>query len=144
VIVQQVMSSEVRTLRPESSVRLAMKVIVLEDIRHLPIVEGGRLVGIVSARDLRAALAGILEHRECPDEVERRWSQPISNLMRTEVLAVHPEAELVEAIDLMIAHRIGALPVVEAGTFRLVGILSYVDILNELRNLLSVGSLQGA
>lgn len=144
MIVQQVMSSEVRTLRPESSVRLAMKVIVLEDIRHLPIVEGGRLVGIVSARDLRAALAGILEHRECPDEVERRWSQPISNLMRTEVLAVHPEAELVEAIDLMIAHRIGALPVVEAGTFRLVGILSYVDILNELRNLLSVGSLQGA
>jgi CBS domain-containing protein len=130
------MSSELRTLKRESSVRLAMKLLVLDDIRHLPVVEDGRLVGIVSERDLRPLLAGVLEKVERPDDVERRLSQPISKVMTTDVLAVHPEAKLVDAVELMVANRVGALPVVESDTGRLVGILSYVDVLKVVRTLL--------
>ena len=136
MIVKQVMSSELRTLKPESSVRLAMKLLVLEDIRHLPVVEEGRLVGIVSERDLRPLLAGVLEKTERPDDVERRLSQPISNVMTTDVLAVHPETQLADAVEMMVAQRIGALPVVESDTGRLVGIMSYVDVLNVVQKLL--------
>ena len=136
MIVKQVMSSELRTLKRESSVRLAMKLLVLEDIRHLPVVEEGRLVGIVSERDLRPLLAGVLEKTERPDDVERRLSQPISNVMTTDVLAVHPETQLADAVEMMVAQRIGALPVVESDTGRLVGIMSYVDVLNVVQKLL--------
>ena len=136
MIVKQIMSSELRTLKRESSVRLAMKLLVLEDIRHLPVVEDERLVGIVSERDLRPMLAGVLEKSERPDDVERRLSQPIANVMTTDVLAVHPETRLVDAVEMMIANRVGALPVVEVDTDRLVGIVSYVDVLKVVQNLL--------
>lgn len=136
MIVKQVMNTELRTLKRESSVRLAMKLLVLEDIRHLPVVEDGRLSGIVSERDLRPMLAGVLEKSERPDDVERRLSQPISNVMTTDVVAVHPETELVDAVEMMVANRVGALPVVEVGTGRLVGILSYVDVLKVVQKLL--------
>jgi CBS domain-containing protein len=130
------MSSELRTLKRESSVRLAMKLLVLEDVRHLPVVEDGRLVGIVSERDLRPMLAGVLEKAERPDDVERRLSQPISNVMTTDVLAVRPETKLVDAVEMMVTNRVGALPVVEEDTAKLVGILSYVDVLKVVQKLL--------
>lgn len=136
MIVQQVMSSELRTIKKESSVRLAMKLLVLEDIRHLPVVEDGRLVGIVSERDLRPLLAGVLEKIERPDDVERRLSQPISKVMTTDVLAVHPETRLVDAVEMMVENRVGALPVIEGNTSKLVGILSYVDVLRVVQTLL--------
>jgi acetoin utilization protein AcuB len=49
---------------------------------------------------------------------------------------VDPETEVSEAIDLMIEHRIGALPVVEPDSTKLVGIVSYVDVLRAARDLL--------
>lgn len=136
MIVKQVMSSDLRTLKRESSVRLAMKLLVLEDIRHLPVVEDGRVVGIVSERDLRPLLAGVLEKVERPDDVERRLSQPISKVMTTDVLAVQPETQLADAVEMMVSNRVGALPVVERDTGRLVGILSYVDVLKVVQKLL--------
>jgi acetoin utilization protein AcuB len=140
VIVKQVMSSELRTLKRESSVRLAMKLLVLGDIRHLPVLDDGRLVGIVSERDLQPLFAGVLEKVERPDDVERRLSQPISNVMTTHVLAVNPETELVDAVEIMVANRIGALPVVETETAKVVGIVSYVDVLKAVRSLLAAKS----
>ncbi len=136
MIVRQVMSPEVRAIKRENSVRLAMRLLVLDDIRHLPVVEDERLVGIVSERDLRPLLVGVLEKGENPDEVERRLSQPISNVMTTEVFAVHPETKLVDAVETMVTNRVGALPVVEVDTDKLVGILSYVDVLKLVQNLL--------
>jgi CBS domain-containing protein len=50
---------------------------------------------------------------------------------------VNPGDDLVEAIDLMIEHQIGAVPVVESGSTELVGIVSYVDALRAARELLA-------
>jgi CBS domain-containing protein len=137
VFVNQVMTSELRTLRRGSSVRLALQMLVVGDVRHLPVVEDGRVVGIVSERDLRPMLPGVFEKVERADDVERRLSQPISNVMRTDVLVVNPETDLADAVDMMVENRIGAVPVVERETSELVGMLSYVDVLKVARALLA-------
>ena len=53
--------------------------------------------------------------------------------MRNHLLCVTPEAELPEVIDVMVEWKVGAVPVVEQGSERLVGIVSYVDVLRAAR-----------
>lgn len=97
------------------------------DVRHLPIVSDGELVGIISDRDLREVTSRLVAEGET--EINRVLDRPISDLMSADVLSVDPETELEEVVDLMIEHRVGALPVVSPGTDELVGIVSYVDVL---------------
>jgi acetoin utilization protein AcuB len=107
------------------------------DVRHLPITEDGALVGIVSDRDLKEVLPSDLEILERPSEAARVFARRISELMSTDVVAVSPGDDLVEAIDLMIEHRIGAVPVVDHETNEVLGIVSYVDALKAARELLA-------
>lgn len=101
------------------------------DVRHLPIVDHGQLVGIVSDRDLREVTSRLL--REGVTSTGPSLSTPIGAVMSSDVLSVDPETDLAEACDLMIEHRVGALPVVVTGTDELVGIVSYVDLLRAAR-----------
>lgn len=102
------------------------------DVRHLPIVNDGELVGIISDRDLRDVTSRLVAEGET--EINRVLDRPISDLMSADVLSVDPETELEEVVDLMIEHRVGALPVVSPGTDELVGIVSYVDVLRAARD----------
>jgi acetoin utilization protein AcuB len=101
------------------------------DVRHLPVVENGMLVGIVSDRDLRRSLDVIpgpaRGGRANPLE------RPISELMSGNVISVNTETELVEVIDLRLDHKVGAIPVVEDNGLKLVGIISYIDVLRAAR-----------
>ena len=56
--------------------------------------------------------------------------------MSTAVISVGPETEVGEIIGLLLEHKIGALPVVEPGTREVLGIISYVDVLRALQDLL--------
>jgi CBS domain-containing protein len=57
--------------------------------------------------------------------------------MSSEVIAVGPEADIGEVIDLLIEHRIGAVPVVQEETREVLGIISYVDVLRALSGVLN-------
>jgi CBS domain-containing protein len=63
-----------------------------------------------------------------------RAQPPISSILRRDLIMANPESELTNVIDLMIEHRVGALPVVAPGSLELVGIISYVDVLRVSRN----------
>jgi CBS domain-containing protein len=133
MIVGEVMSPNPLAAAVTISVRQALHMLAEADIRHLPIVEGDMLVGIVSDRDLRAIIPSTLESFEQPDDIRAILSKPIASVMTTDILSLHPESELAEAVDLMMEHKIGALPVVEPDSLKLVGILSYVDVLRAAR-----------
>ncbi len=114
---------------PQTPVSEAMA--LLEDVhaRHLPVVEAGSLVGMLSDRDLREYRLPLAEELWQPKQARRLLATPVSDLMATEVLSVDSESDVDEAARLMLENAVGALPVVEPGTESLVGIISYVDVL---------------
>lgn len=136
MLVQEVMSSEPYAADVTSTIGQVMRMLTEADIRHLPIVEDGALVGIISDRDLREIIPSVLDRFERPDEAKRALSRPVDDVMSSDVLSVYPESDLTEAIDLMIEWKIGAVPVVEPDSLKLVGIISYVDALRAARDLL--------
>ncbi len=137
MIVQEVMTRGPYVASVRDSIRKVLETLAEADVRHLPVVEDGSLVGIVSDRDLREVVPSALDVVERPLESARMLARPVSELMSSDVISVTPADDLVEAIDLMIEHRIGAVPVVENGSAELVGIVSYVDALRAARDALA-------
>lgn len=125
MIAQELMTEDPMTLTVSATVRQAMNVLQTLDIRHLPIVgEDNELVGMLSDRDMRAVRADFLDVR-------------VSEIMSADVMSVGPTTDATEIIDMMIDTKVGALPVVDQTSGDLMGIISYVDILRRVRNVLA-------
>ena len=132
--VRDLMRPEVATLYADDTLDLADGIMRLGRIRHLPVVSGDRVVGVVSQRDLfRAAVSSLLQ---LGGEAERKWLAgiPVKAVMTPNVFTVAPSEPLHVAVRTMIDKRIGCLPVVEDG--KLVGLLSESDCLVHLAELL--------
>jgi len=128
MLVDKRMKRDPVTVSPEDSFRQAMTLIRQKGIRHLPVVEGAQLVGIVTDRDIRQTSpspATSLEIHELHYLLEK---VKIREIMTKKVYTVTPETPIEEAARLMLQHKIGGLPVVEAG--RVVGIITETDILS--------------
>jgi len=134
MVVEDVMTEDPITVGPTSPIGDVIALLFERDVRHLPVVDGDQLVGIVSDRDLRGFLAPALMSLERANEVQKRLSAPISSVMNADVVSVIPETDLGEVIDMMLDQKVGAVPVVRPGTQELVGIVSYVDILKAARD----------
>jgi acetoin utilization protein AcuB len=130
------MRRELVTLEVEDHLDLAQDIMRLGRIRHLPVVSGSRVVGILSQRDLfRAAVSSLLQ---LSGASEREWlaAIPVKSVMTASVVTVAPSAPLQSAVRLMVDRQLGCLPVVEDG--KLVGLLSESDCLVRLAQLLDV------
>ncbi len=128
MLVEKRMKRDPVTISPEDSFRHGMTLIRQKGIRHLPVVEGSRLVGIVTDRDIRQASpspATSLEIHELHYLLEK---VKIREIMTKKVYTVTPTTPIEEAARLMLQHRIGGLPVLEGE--RLVGIITETDILS--------------
>lgn len=125
--VEKCMQRRPVTVSPQDTLRGAWQIIRERRVRHLPVVERGRLVGIVTDRDLRQALpsrAVGLEIHEAPHLAEkvRIWE-----VMARAVVTISREAPIEEAARLLLKYRIGGLPVLKGET--LVGIITKTDLL---------------
>lgn len=128
------------TVTPEDSFRHAMTLIRQKGFRHLPVVEGGRLVGIVTDRDLRQASpspATSLEIHELHYLLEK---VKVREIMTAKVYTVAPETPIEEAAHVMLQHKIGGLPVLRAGS--LVGIITETDILRAFVEVMGIQTEQ--
>jgi len=125
--VKEIMVKEVATLDVNDELSLANDIMRLGRIRHLPVVDGPRLVGIVSERDLfRSSLAQALGYAT-KDTRDLMKTLRIKDVMVTTVITIPPDTELCEATKMMMEEKIGCLPVVEDN--RLVGLITETDIL---------------
>ncbi|MCA9588058.1 MAG: IMP dehydrogenase [Myxococcales bacterium] len=105
------------TVKPSQSLREALGLMREHDVSGLPVIEGERPVGILTARDIR---------------FEQNLDQPVSALMTRELVTVAPGVPHAEARQLLHKHRIEKLLVVEGG--KLVGLITIKDILQADRN----------
>jgi acetoin utilization protein AcuB len=94
----------------------------------------GRLIGIVTDRDLRQMIFDPMIHERLGDVVEALAGLTVRDIMTWAVITVRPESGIRQAARLMREQKVGALPVVEAG--RVVGMLTERDLLRALETLI--------
>lgn len=135
--VEEIMTRNPVSADVSSSIQDVADLLFAADVRHIPIInkENDELVAMVSDRDLRTYVLLREEHLLDPNYSKSRLRASIGSICETDVLSVEEGEEVSEVIDLMIENKIGAVPVVEPGSKRLVGIVSYVDILRAVRDL---------
>ncbi len=136
MLVQEIMTANPVTVEVTDTVQDVIDVLNDMDIRHVPVVDSGVLAGMISDRDLRDFTLPMMVRFSNPERAAERCATPISQVMHSDVLTVGSESELQEVIDLMIDHKIGAVPVCDEIEGRLVGIVSYIDVLRAVTELI--------
>ncbi len=114
-------SDEIWTISPDTSVYDALKFLGDKEIGALPVVEEGKLVGIISERDYARKV--ILKGRSS-------LGTPVREIMTAEVISVHPEQTMGQCMNLMTNKRVRHLPVLDGD--ELIGIISIGDVLKEI------------
>ena len=135
MLVRDRMSRRVTTVRPEARLSEAAQLMRARRIRHLPVVDrAGRLVGMVTDRDLRQALFAPAVHAEAEDVLEVLEGLSVGDIMTRGVVSIRAATSIRDAARLMYERKLGALPVVERE--RLVGLLTETDVLGAFQELL--------
>lgn len=128
------------TVHPDALARGAADMMRSRKLRHLPVVDrGGRLVGIVTDRDLRQVIFDPAIQARLGRATAALAALTVRDVMTWGVVTVRPETAIRDAAWLMREQRLGALPVVQAG--RLVGILSEIDVLRAFEDALGTAAL---
>ncbi|MBL0387185.1 CBS domain-containing protein [Tumebacillus sp. ITR2] len=124
MLVESIMTPDVLSVSPDATVQEALEITKKHRIRHLPVLLGGKLTGLISDRDLRDAA-------HAPETRVEQW-------MVRDVITCHPLDFVEDAAATIYRNRVGCLPVVSKG--QVVGIVSERDILNNLVEMMGVNS----
>jgi CBS domain-containing protein len=134
ILVHDVMEEKVVTISVGDRLSTVEDIMTLGGVRHMPVVRAGRLVGVVSERDLlRASLSSLDPRRQ-----ERRAfleAIDISQVMSSPPVIVDSDATVEEAARIMADNKIGCLPVMRGE--ELVGMLTETDLLRYFADLVS-------
>jgi acetoin utilization protein AcuB len=140
MFVSRSMTRKVITVEPDDGIFKAQELMAANRIRHLPVIQpDGRLIGIVTDRDIRSALPYKF-FKEFPSEEEKKnfSGLKIKNIMSKDPITISPTYTIQDALVMIQDARVGALPVVdENGILR--GIISVRDLLRAFINVLGVG-----
>ncbi len=125
--VREIMMGSPVTLRPDATLELAHNLISLGRIRHLPVLDGGRLVGLLSERDLIGGVSNRILRLTPRGRATLLKDELVRNVMKKRVVTVTPETPIKEAARLMAEKKIGCLPVLRDGS--LVGLVTATNVL---------------
>lgn len=136
--VKDLMQTDIVTLQTNDTLNIAEDIMGMGRLRHLPVIQtNGRLVGMVSQRDLlKASLSSALQVSAYK---QQQWLGKIAvrDVMSKGVVAVEADADIEEALKVLLIEKFGCLPVVEEK--KLVGVLTETDLLEYLQRLLQEG-----
>ena len=116
--------------KPTDRLDLAELLMRFGHLRHLPVLDGGRLVGMLSDRDILAAVRSRLERLSPAERLQDRASVRVDEIMTRDPWTTQPDEDAAQAGRRLLEHRIGALPVLRKR--RLSGMLSETDFLSYL------------
>jgi len=126
-LVRDIMGTKLVTISAGDHLSTVEDIMTLGHVRHMPVVQAGRLVGVVSERDLlRASLSVLSEHHED----ERRaflHVVEIGRVMSAPPIVIEEDATVDEAAHIMAEKKIGCLPVLSGD--ELVGMITETDVL---------------
>ncbi|MFQ5700784.1 MAG: CBS domain-containing protein [Acidobacteriota bacterium] len=128
------MTREVVTLCQDQSLRDAIDLFQRHRIRHIPVLDGEQVVGIVTDRDIKRATPSLLsgidqeQYNKVLDETQ------VGQVMTRNPYTVTPSMSLRDAVKVLVDRKFGVLPVVEKN--RLVGILTDIDLLRAFYEIL--------
>lgn len=124
--IADVMTRSPRTIASDQKLSAAHRIMVAEGLRHLPVMRAGKLIGVLSQRDLFLveSMAGV-----DPD------IDVIADAMTADVYAAPPDAPLAEVVRTMADHKYGCAVIVESGV--VVGVFTMVDALRQLAEVLA-------
>jgi CBS domain-containing protein len=132
--VRDYMTTNIETLGPNDLLLDAELLIRRAGLRHIPVVSEGRVVGLLTERDVRRYAPSILD--STPDEYNRIFEQTtVGTVMTRQVRTIAPDAPLAEAVELLNSPHLGCLPVMENET--LLGIITRRDLLRFAGDVLS-------
>jgi len=125
--VSDIMTRDPITVRPSQTLRAAIEAMREHHCRRLPVMDDGKLVGIISDRDVRLALNSPFIMRDRREDRVLLDQVLVAECMTPGPVTLMPEQSVLEAARLMHDRKFGGLPVVEKG--RLVGIVTETDVL---------------
>jgi len=126
--IKHIMSERVLTLHPKEKINIAYELCNLHKIHHLPITVHKKVVGILSygdllfARDINSKLQIISR-----EEIQGLGFDLVESIMKRNPITIDQEAEVTDAVDIMVKYRINCLPVVKDGLIS--GIFTSFDVM---------------
>src|SRR5262249_43829107 len=125
--VHEIMSKDIEVVDRNDNLRSVEERMATRQLRHLPVLEQGEVVGMVTQRDLfKAAMSSTMGYGDKAQQAYLR-SVRVKEIMVYPVVTVSPDTSVAEAADMMINKGIGCLPVVDDQ--RLIGIVTKTDLL---------------
>jgi len=132
------MTADVITASPSTTIAEALTLTRGHRIRHLPVVDSGVLVGLVTDRDLRLAMPPIWAEEQ--SELQHMLhARTVGDVMARSIITTDADAPIEDVARQMYQHRIGCVPVMERG--KLVGILTETDVLRAFVELFGTGAM---
>ena len=127
MLVQDIMQAQVITATSKTTLPELLRLLERRGFRHVPVVDGGALVGIISDRDVKGAMVSAATSAEGRERDRLLGRLTAGEIMTRTVTTVAPMFAVEDAARLMVTQKISALPVTEGG--RLVGIVTETDVL---------------
>ena len=138
MLVKNWMSKDVITVEPEDSMQQAISLMKEHKIRMLPVLQRGKLVGVVSDTDLKRASASDATMLDVHEMLYLISKIKIKDIMATEPFTVSPDFTVEETAEILMEHKISGVPVVEEGG-KVVGVITRDDLFKVLIALSGLG-----
>jgi CBS domain-containing membrane protein len=132
--VRDLMATDVETVERNDELSVAEDLMQARRVRHLPVLEEGRLVGILTHRDLlHAALSSAMGYGQKAAK-EFLGTIAVKEVMTDDVVTIGPDETAKRAAELMLEHKVGCLPVLDK-TGKLLGLITESDLLRVVAGL---------
>ena len=135
--VEKWMTSDPKTIQEDDFVKTAVTLVLQNRIRHLPVVRGDSLVGIISDRDLKRAMPSVVAGATSDEYQAFMEETSIKEVMTVNPITCTPETDMVDLVREFCQHKVGAIPVVEGE--RVVGIVTQTDMMQAFLAMLENG-----